>query len=72
MVEQIDCLKHIMLYFVDIEPVLVENENIDPSCRLKLLGILGDARNCAMLKVELAATIDYGEPFVKACYFLMQ
>ena len=59
-----------MLYFADIEPFLLENDAIGPSCRPKLLGFLNDPRVCATLKVELAATIDCGEPFVKSCYFL--
>ena len=54
----------------DIEPFLAANEKIGPPCRPKLLEILRDARCRAMFKVEFTDTIDYGEPFVKACYFL--
>ena len=62
-----ECMKQIMLYFADIESFLLENDTIGQSCRPKLLGF---PWLCALLKVELAATIDYGEPFVKSCYFL--
>ena len=55
-----ECMKQIMLYFADIESFLLENDTIGQSCRPKLLGFLNDPRLCALLKVELAATIDYG------------
>ena len=34
------------------------------------MGIIQDSGKLIRLKVELAAIIDIGEPFVKACYYL--
>ena len=59
-----------MVYFGDIKPFIDENEDIGPATRPKLLHILSDPQKVALLQIELAATIDLGEPFVKACYFL--
>ncbi len=53
-------INQIFLYFGDIKP----------STRPKLLSILNDVHKLGMLKIELAATVDWGEPFVKACYHL--
>ena len=63
-------MKEIMVYFGDIKPFIDENEDIGPATRPKLLHILSDPQKVALLQIELAATIDLGEPFVKACYFL--
>ena len=55
---------------LDIAPILDENEDIGPALRPKLLEVLRNPQKCAYLHIELAAVVDWGEPFVKACYFL--
>lgn len=37
---------------------------------MKLLEILGDPAKCHKLQIELAITVDIGEPFVKSTYQL--
>ena len=59
-----------MVSFGDIQPFLEDNEDIGPNLRPKLLNMLKDPQKKALLQIELAAIVDYGEPFVKACYFL--
>ena len=63
-------IKMVLLYFGDIEPFLLRNEDIGPSTRPKLLSFFTDMHKRAILQLELAATVDWGEPFVKASYFL--
>ena len=64
-----EVVKMLMLYFGDIEPFLQQNDDIGPSIRPKLLSF-ADAQKKANLQLEVALTVDWGEPFVKACYFL--
>lgn len=59
-----------MVAFADIEPFLVQNVDIGPKLHPKLLSFFSDSQKQAMLRIELATTVDWGEPFVKACYFL--
>ena len=59
-----------MVYFGDIEPFLEENEDINPSLCPKLLAFLHTSQTKSKLQIEIAATVDWGEPFVKACYDL--
>ena len=63
-------IKQVMLYFGDIEPFLLENEDIGPALRPKLLAFFQEPQTKSKLQVEMAATVDWGEPFVKACYHL--
>ena len=65
-----EVVKIVMLYFGDIEPFLVQNDDIGPATRPKLLAFFSDLQKQALLQLEIAATVDWGEPFVKACYFL--
>ena len=65
-----EVVKMLMLYFGDIEPFLQQNDDIGPSVRPKLLSFFTDAQRKANLQLEIAMTVDWGEPFVKACYFL--
>ena len=58
-----------MLYFGDIVPFLQENE-LAPATRGKILAILGDPVKSTRLQVELAILMDVGEHFVKATYSL--
>ena len=63
-----EVIKHLHDAFGDI-PSFVEDEDLPPS-RLKLQEILDDPPSNRMLQVELAITVDAGEPFVKATYRL--
>ena len=65
-----EVMRQLMVYFGDLLPFLEEHDGVAPACRLKLLGIIHDSDKLAHLKIELAATVDIGEPFVKACYYL--
>ena len=65
-----EVINQIFLYFGDIKPFLDKNEDVGPATRPKLLSILNDVHKISMLKIELAATVGWGEPFVKACYHL--
>ena len=65
-----EVIKHMMLYFEDMLKLLQENPEIGTSSRPKLLAVLEDGQQCALLKIEMAADIDVAEPFVKACYNL--
>ena len=63
-------VKMVMLHFQDIEPFLRSNDDISPATRPKLLSFYDDQQKRGLLQLEIAATVDYGEPFVKATYFL--
>ena len=62
-----EVLKQVMLYFGDVSPFLQENE-IAPATRGKIITILGDPVKNVLLQVELAVVVDVGEHFVKATY----
>ena len=59
-----------MLQFGDIEPFLRAHDDLAPSTRSKLLGIVSDPIKNACLKIELAAVVDGGEGLVRATYNL--
>ena len=65
-----EVIKQLMLFFGDIESFLSSNSDIAPSLRPKLLTMLSDPLTKAKLQMEMAATVDWGEPFVQACYCL--
>ena len=56
------------VYFGDIEPFLEENDDTGPSLRPKLLAYFHTPQTKSKLQIEIAATVHWGEPFVKACY----
>ena len=60
----------IKLFFGDVELFLRENDDIGPTLRPKLLALFDDPHTKSKLQIEMAATVDWGEPFVKACYVL--
>ena len=60
----------VILTFGDIEPFLHENDDIGPITRPMLLSFFAEQQKVAILQLELATTVDQGEPFVKATYFL--
>ena len=64
--------QQLMVHFGDLEPFLQRNDDIAPApcTRAKLLPFFSDQQRKATLQIELAATIDFGKPFVKATYNL--
>jgi hypothetical protein len=61
-------MKHLHDAFGDVKSFL-ENDDLPPS-KLDLMEIINDPPSQRKLKMELAITIDAGEPFVKATYRL--
>ena len=59
-----------MLLFGDVELFLHRNDDVGAASRQKLLAIFQDPQKAALLKIELASIIDWGEAFVKATYNL--
>ena len=53
-----------MLKFGDIEQFLSRNEDIGPTLRPKLPGILQNPQKRALLQIKIAADFDWGEPFL--------
>ena len=64
-----EVINRVMLSFGDVEPFLREND-VGPALRPKLLALFDDPQNKSKLQIEMAATVDWGEPLVKACYVL--
>ena len=62
--------KQLLLQFGDIAPFLQNNEDIAPATRAKLLPYLLNDQKKIALQLELAAIVDFGEPFIKATYWL--
>ena len=61
----------VLEYYGDIEGFLRQNAaDFGVATRSKLLCFFDDVQKKATLQVELAAVIDCGEKFVKACYML--
>lgn len=56
--------------FGDLEPSLQCDEDIAPATIAKRLPFFSNQQMKKTLQIELEATIDFGEPFVKAAYSL--
>ena len=65
-----EVMKQLMVQFGDVVPFLTSDEEFAPALKPKLLSVLQDPTKSKLLQLELAATIDAGEPFVKATYRL--
>ena len=65
-----EIMHQVLQFFGDIQPFLAENAHMSPATRAKLLNYFSDSNKNKLLQVELAAIIDWGEPFVKATYKL--
>ncbi len=63
-----EVMKHMLVTFADVLP-FVENNDLPPSSK-KIVDILNDPPKSRKLQMELAITVDFGEPFVKATYRL--
>lgn len=65
-----EVLEQLLVQFGDVLPFL-QNEDIgSPVTKSKLLAFFTDAQKRAFLEIELAAVVDWGQPFVKATYSL--
>ena len=58
----------LLLQFGDIELFLQKHDDLGPASRQKLMAFFQDPEKTALLKIELASIIDWGEAFVKATY----
>lgn len=68
MVEQVGSYASSAPILGDVKPFLLQHSDIGTHTRPKLLAYFEDPQKLKYLKVELAAVVDYGEPFVKAAY----
>ena len=67
-----EVLEQLLKYLGDVQPFLEECESKPNACR-RLLSILQNETapdSCDMLRMELAATVDFGEPFVRKTYII--
>ena len=64
-----EVFKQLMVQFGDLEEFL-KSSDVSPTTRTKLLSFFSDSSKKANLQIELAAIVDYGEPFVTATYKL--
>ena len=65
-----EVIKQLLEQFGDIRLFLSSEENFASVLKPKLLAVLENAQQNIMLQLEMAATVDAGEPFVKATYHL--
>ena len=63
-------LTQAMVYFGDIKPFLEENEDVGTSLGPKLLAFFHTPQTKSKLHIQIAATVDWSEPLIKACYDL--
>ena len=61
-----EVMNQLLMYFGDVKPFLLQHTDIGPQTRPKLLAYFDDSDKIKHVKLELAAVVDYGEPFVKA------
>ena len=65
-----EVMKSAMTMFGEVELFLSAHDDIAPATCSKLRTILADPAQRSSLLLELAATVDTGEPLVKATYNL--
>lgn len=65
-----EILHQAFLLFGDIELFLKNNPDIGSATRVKLLSFFQDPQKMVLLKLELAALVDWGKPFVTTTYDL--
>ena len=63
-----EVINQLMELFGDVEPFLLENDDLGPRTRTRMLSILQDPTKKASLMVEMAAVVDAGREFVKTTY----
>jgi len=59
-----------MWQFGDLDGFIKHNDDASPVTRGKLLAFFSNVTKISTLQIELAAIVDFGEPFVKATYQL--
>lgn len=69
---KLEVVKMVTLYFGEFVPFLRQKDNIGPATRPKLLSFFASQQKIALLQIwiHVAVTVDWGEPFIMACYFL--
>lgn len=65
-----EIVQQLMVQFGDIQSFVNNNDDLGGKTRHKLLDFLTDDKKKAMVMVEMAAVVDWGEAFVKATYKL--
>lgn len=65
-----EVMDQLLTQFGDVVPFLQNEEIGSPATRAKLLAIVANAQKKAFMELELAATVDWGQLFVKATYLL--
>ena len=63
-------MSQVLVQYGDIKPFVLENWDISPATRAKLLEILNDPQQQILFKMELASMIHVGAYFVRATYEL--
>ena len=58
--------KQLMWQFGDLDAFIKRNDDASPVTRGKLLALFSNGTKRSTLQIELAAIVDFGEPFVKA------
>ena len=61
-------MKQLLDLLGDVESFLQRPEEFSTTTRSKLLVLFNDQQKISLLKLELAAVIDFGESFVNATY----
>ena len=61
-----EIMHQVLVQFGDVQAFLLQNEDISPATRPKLLEILRNPQQQIMLKMELASVVDIGQYFVHA------
>ena len=65
-----EIMKQLMVQYPEIEKFLTSNPEVTPASHSKLTAFFQDKQKNVYLQLELAAIIDWGEPFVKTTYNL--
>ena len=65
-----EIMNQLLELFGDLQPFLMSTEEFSSATRTKLLGFFSNQQTCVVLKVELAAIMDGGKPFVQGTYKL--
>ena len=64
-----EILHQLLVQFGDVQ-LFLQNNDVGPGIRPKLLEILTDTQKQSQLRIELAAVVDLGQHFVKVTYQL--
>lgn len=67
---EVHVLEPVFLLFGDVQPFLQVNDDLGPACMQKILSIFQDQQKAAILKIKLAALVDWDKAFVQGTYNL--